>query len=105
MRILLPIIILLLGGGGFVALKASKPEPERLERAEKTWIVAVEEVATTSISPTLTLYGVIESPRVARLTAAVAADVSAVHVLDGQQVADQQLLLSLDDRETNLVLL
>ena len=56
------------------------------------------------LAPTLTLYGRVESPRVAALSAAVTADVETVTALEGETVESGQLLVMLDDRESALVL-
>lgn len=104
MRKLLPILILALGIGGFAALRASRPAVVPVGTSEKAWRVAVETVEPRSLAPELNLYGRVESPRTARLTAAVEADVVEVAVLEGQTVAAGAPLLRLDDHEVRLVL-
>jgi len=47
----------MVGAGGFMALKASKPQATALASTEKAWIVAVMDVEHVDHSPTLTLYG------------------------------------------------
>ena len=104
MRWLLPILILLIGAGGFMTLKASKPDATALESKEKAWIVATMGIQHADLSPTLTLYGRVESPQIAELSAALSADVMSVKALEGESVDKGDLLVVLDDREALLTL-
>lgn len=104
LRRVLPLIILLCGIGGFAALKASRPEPRPLAVEEKAWIVAVEPAHPATFAPTMSLFGRIDSPRVARLSAAITADVIGVEVLDGQRVTKAQTVVTLDRRDAELLL-
>ncbi len=103
-RIALPVLILFAGFGGTVMLVRSTPEHPPLAKQEKVWIVSVEEVTPASIAPELSLYGRIDSPRLARLSAALAADVVAVDVLEGEWAVAGQRLVALDERDARLVL-
>lgn len=103
-RVALPILILLAGFGGTVMLVKSKPERPPLAEEEKVWIVSVEEVSPASIAPDLSLFGRIDSPRLARLSAALAADVVTVDVLEGEWASTGQRLVALDERDARLVL-
>ena len=104
MRWLIPLLILTLGAGGFVALWASKPQLTPLEAQQRAWIVSVETVAPGPLAPMLRLYGRVESPNVAQLSAALNADVTAVRVLEGEQVRKGDLLITLDDRDYQLLI-
>ncbi len=104
MRWLFPLLILTLGVGGFVALWASKPQLTPLEAQQRAWIVSVETVAPGPLAPMLRLYGRVESPNVAQLSAALNADVTAVRVLEGEQVRKGDLLITLDDRDYQLLI-
>lgn len=103
MRRLLPVFILLVGLAGGAALVMSKPEREPLSVEERAWIVAVQAVVPQRRHPHLTLYGRVDSPRVARLSAAIAADVRAVNALEGGRVHAGDALVELDGREAALV--
>ncbi len=103
MRKLLPILFLALGAAGFLALKTSRPQPEPAPVEEKAWPVAVQAIEPRTLSPQLVLYGRVESPRYARLTAALEADVAEVAVLEGERVEAGALLVRLDDREVRLI--
>lgn len=103
MRRFLPVLILLVGAGGLVALVNSKPQREALEGREKAWIVDVVAVEPGTVSPQLSLYGRVRSARTANMSAAVAADVRSVDVLEGQYVEAGQVMVVLDDREAKLL--
>ena len=103
-RIALPLLILLAGSGGAAMLVKSKPQRPPLAEEEKVWIVAVEEVNPASIAPDLPLFGRVYSPRLARLSAALTADVVAVDVLEGEWTSRGQRLVALDERDARLVL-
>lgn len=56
-----------------------------------------------TLSPELTLYGVVESPRQSNLSAAVNADVVAVEVFEGSQVDSGSVMIKLDTTDLELV--
>lgn len=102
-RRFLPVLILLIGAGGLVALVNSKPHREALEAREKAWIIDVMNVEPATATPQLSLYGRVRSPRTANMSAAVTADVRAVNVLEGQSVRTGETMVVLDDREAELL--
>ena len=103
-RIVLPVLILAAGIGGMTALVKSKPEREPLEAEERAWTVAAVPAVPGTVTPRLVLFALVDSPRITNLSSAVAADVVAVDVLEGQRVGPGDRLLALDDREIRLVL-
>ncbi len=103
-RKLLPLLLLLVGAGGLAALALTRPQPEPLAPREKVWVVAVQPAAPQTLSPSLTLFARVDSPRAATLTAAVNADVLEVSALEGRPVAAGELLVRLDDRDARLSL-
>ena len=103
MRRILPILILLIGAGGLVALVNSKPQRAPLEAREQAWIIDVVTIEPTTYTPQLSLYGRVRSPRTANISAAVTADVRSVDVLEGQTVAAGETMVVLDDREAELL--
>ena len=92
------------GAAGAKFLKDTKPYPEPLVTQEKVWPVSVIDVRPSSRRPELTLFGRVESPRSANLTAALTADVVDVMVREGESVEKGQLLVKLDDRDSVLLL-
>jgi len=101
-RALLPILLLSLGAAGFAALVVSKPQAQAIVPQEKTWVVAVEPVRIETLAPVVSLYGRVESPRAATLSAAVTAEVLEVPAQEGRPVTPGQTLVVLDDRELRL---
>ncbi|MGB5763780.1 MAG: biotin/lipoyl-binding protein [Sedimenticolaceae bacterium] len=100
----LPVLILLLAGAAAGALIASKPKPKPVEVAERAWLVGTEAVARARHTPSVTLYGRVESLWSSELTAGVAADVREVAVVEGDQVEKGEILVRLDDRDERLEL-
>ena len=104
LRILLPVVVVALGVAGFALLKSSAPVDHPLEPSARVWSVAAVPVEYKNLSPTLRLYGRVESPRETRLRSAVSADVKELTVLSGSVVSKGELLLRLDDHDLKLIL-
>jgi len=103
-RILLPIVIVLVAIATFIGLKQSKPAKTVIQKPEKVWRVNTVPVNFQKISPEITLYGRIETPRKSTLKSALAADVVSISVLEGSEVEQGQSLLQLDDTDVQLLL-
>jgi RND family efflux transporter MFP subunit len=103
-RIILPLLVIAVGIAGYVLLRSSAPVDQPLEPSERVWSVNAVSVARKQLSPTLRLYGRVESPRETHLRAAVSADVQELMVLSGQNVRNGELLLRLDDDDVSLLL-
>jgi multidrug efflux pump subunit AcrA (membrane-fusion protein) len=103
-RVLLPLVILSVAIAIFMALSASKPEKKALQRPEKVWRVNTVSVQFKQISPEITVYGRVETPRRASLNAALSADVSQVNILEGAVVSEGDVLISLDNSDADLLL-
>lgn len=71
--------------------------------AERAWRVDVQEIELQTLSPQLTLYGHVTSPRAASLRAAVEADVTQVPAEEGRRVEAGDTLVELDRRELSLL--
>jgi RND family efflux transporter MFP subunit len=103
-RFLLPILILALAVGGFLALRATRPAALPVQAQEKAWRVNTQVAAPAPHVPNLLLYGAVEAPREASLSAAVAADVIEVRVSEGEMVEAGRILVVLDQRDIALLL-
>ena len=103
-RVLLLVVILIIAIAIFMALSASKPEKKQLQRPEKVWRVKTVPVKLEQISPEITLYGRVETPRRASLNAAISADVSQVNILEGAVVSEGDVLITLDNSDADLLL-
>ncbi len=102
--IVLPILVLLGGAGGFKVLLDSKPKAPPVEVSERVWNVTVQEAIAQRLSASLTLYARVDSNRVSTLSATLSANVQTVPALEGAHVKRGDLLVELDDREVRLTL-
>ena len=100
----------LLLGIGFATLLASTalvafaPEPARRPIQRTAVPVASEEVALGRYSPELSLYGRVETPHAASLTALVSATVASLEAREGDRVDAGQVLVQLDETDSRLLL-
>lgn len=101
-KIALPILIIIVAVIIYSVLKLTRPDTAVREPVEKKWLVEAVTAEFTSISPVITIYGRVETPRDASLKAALEADVVQVEVLEGDNVGFDQLLLRLDDTDVRL---
>ena len=85
-KIFLPILILICSLSVFVVLRASRPEQPVAETRERVWRVEVLDVVPQSLSPTLRLYGRVETPTLFKAAAPAASRVQRVWVREGEQV-------------------
>jgi len=91
--------ILATGIGIFVILKLSGPVQQPVESRERVWRVDTLIAQPKQLSPTLTLYGRVETPELLRAAAPADGRVAAVEVREGQRIEPGQLLLSMDPRD------
>ena len=87
-----------------VLLVATRPSEEPEQRQERAWAVDVIAAKPATINPTLELFGQVQSPQDAELSAGIEAVVIDMPVRDGVLVAEDEVLLILDDRDANLAL-
>jgi len=88
----------------FLLINTRTEEPPSQPR-EQAWLVDVLGVKQESIRPTLDLFGQVESPEDANLSAGIEAVVDEMLVRDGEAVSKGELLVVLDDRDTKLTLM
>lgn len=81
-------------------LYATKAKTPPIQAQEQAWVIATQPVKLETVSPTLPLYGRVETPRTAKLAAAVSAEVREVYVREGNVVRQGQHLIQLDDRDS-----
>lgn len=98
-RRMIPILIVLLGAGGFVLLKITRPPPPPVEIRERVWRVETRAVAPAEHRPVLTLIGRVEAPDRVRAAAPVTGRLLEVRVRDGQRVVADELLARLDPQD------
>ncbi len=98
-KIILPIAVLAVGVGTFAYLKSTAREQPAAEIRERIWRVEVQEVVPRTLTPTLTLYGQVETPKRLKAAAPAASIVNDVVVKEGDRVIKHQLLVRLDERD------
>ncbi len=103
-RILLPVVILLVAILLLLLLKFTKPAAEPVTISEKAWPVKAQIANPAAWRPQLELFGPVEAVWESRLNAGVEADVLRVHAVEGQAVAEGDLLIELDDSDARLLL-
>lgn len=84
---------------------ATGPDAEPEIRTEKSWPVSVLAIEPHRLNPTFLAYGRIESSNVAKIRTDLIAEVVAVHVKEGDWVAQGEVMLTLGDAEVRLRLL
>jgi len=87
------------GIGIFAILKLSGPVQQPVESRERVWRVDTLMAQPAQLSPTLTLYGRVETPELLRAAAPADGRVAAVEVREGQRIEPGRLLLSMDPRD------
>jgi len=85
-------------------LIGTRDRPTSLARPERAWVVDVSDVAYRTLKPTLELFGSVQSPQDAELSAGVDGLITDVPVLDGEAVEEGQALILIDDRDVRLTL-
>lgn len=106
-KVILPILILALGVSVFVYFTQSAPKRAPMLSQEKAWLVSTLAIEPQTLSPTLTLYGRVESPRDTTLrtpTLSKATTVLQRLVREGERVRAGQVLIELDARDSKLTL-
>ncbi len=106
-RLLLSLFILAIGIFGFVYMKKTKPQNEPIQIEEQAWTVKVVSALPTALSPTITLYGRVESPRSATLRTPtfslnVNTEVTNLLVLEGEKVKKGRVLIRLEKSDSTL---
>ncbi len=100
----LPLVILLAATAIFIYMSKTKPAAKPIAASEKTWTVNVEQIQPAAWSADLTLYGKVESLWASSLAAGLNADVLEVFVIEGDSVQKGDVLISLDQRDAQLLL-
>ena len=95
-------LVTLVGLAATTTLMATAPQHDASSVEEKIWPVTTMQVKAAELSPELRLFGRVETPHHAQLTAAVTATVTAVSVLEGELVEEGQILVVLDDADEQL---
>jgi len=98
-KFLLPILVLLIAAAIYFSLVNSKTEREKPALSEKVWQVEVITAQKQELSPSITLYGRIESPEQLKAAAPGGGIVEKVFVRNGASVKQGQALVTMDRRD------
>jgi len=98
-KFLLPILVLLIAAAIYFSLVNSKTEREKPALSEKVWQVEVITAQKQELSPSITLYGRIESPEQLKAAAPGGGIVEKVFVRNGASVTQGQALVTMDRRD------
>lgn len=98
-KILLPFLVLLIAGVLYFSLVSSRTERERPALTEKVWQIDVIEAWQQTLSPSVTLYGRIESPEQLKAAAPGGGIIEKVFVRNGARVELGQPLVTMDRRD------
>lgn len=98
-KIILPFLVLLVAGVVYFSLVASKTERELPALSEKIWQIEVLPVRQQQLSPSVTLYGRIESPEQLKAAAPGGGIIEKVFVRNGARVKLDQPLVTMDRRD------
>ncbi|MYB35333.1 MAG: biotin/lipoyl-binding protein [Gammaproteobacteria bacterium] len=101
-KFLFPLVFLAVGFAGFQFITKNQAESPQLMRKAPEQFVFVQTAEIKSEVPTIRLFGAVETPNFASLSAAIEADVEMVAILEGERVKDGDLLISLDRRDIEL---
>lgn len=96
---LLPLVILLIAASAFAYMKMTKSERAKPVAREKVWQVDVMKAEKQTLSPSLTLYGKVETQKLVRAAAPGAGLIAEVLVSPGDRVSVGQKLVSMDPRD------
>ena len=96
---LLPLAFILLAILLFRGMQSSRPQPPAQPVSERSWSVRAIAAQPERLSAEIELYGSVETPQMASLSAALEADLVSLEALEGEYVSAGQQLAQLDDRE------
>ncbi len=103
-KLILPLIVLVISSIIIVILVILRPDPPKKHKKTTEYGVLVIDAVKGDFQPYIPLYGFVESPMNAQITAAISSDVEKVIVSEGDFVEKGQLLIQLDqiDYQLNL---
>lgn len=98
-KFILPLLVLLIAGVLYYSLVSSKSAREKPALTEKVWQIEVITAQQQALSPSVTLYGRIESPEQLKAAAPGGGIVEQVFVRNGARVNQGQPLVTMDRRD------
>ena len=98
-KFLLPVLVLLIAGVLYYSLVSSRTVREKPALTEKVWQIDVITAERKALSPSVTLYGRIESPEQLKAAAPGGGIIEKVFVRNGARVTQGQPLVTMDRRD------
>jgi len=98
-RRILPLLIIVLAVSVAFSMVSSKPQRKKPQPSEKVWHVDVMPARIQQLSPSLKLYGVVETPSLLKAAAPGDGLLTKVRVQSGDRVKPGQLLVEMDRRD------
>ena len=98
-KFILPLLVLLIASVLYYSLVSSKSEREKPTLTEKVWQIEVITAQQQALSPSVTLYGRIESPEQLKAAAPGGGIIEQVFVRNGARVKQGQPLVTMDRRD------
>ncbi len=98
-KFILPILVLLIAAAIYFSLVNGKTERDKPALTEKVWQIEVITAQQQELSPSITLYGRIESPEQLKAAAPGGGIVEKVFVRNGASVKQGQQLVTMDRRD------
>lgn len=98
-KLLVPLLIIILGISVFLLLTATRPTAKPVTAKERVWQIKSQPAQPEVLSPTLTLYGQVETPALVNAATPGKGRVLTVAVNEGDKIEKGQFLLSLDPRD------
>ncbi len=97
-KVILPVLILAAGFGGYRYLTLTKPDVATAPAVERVWPVEAVTIAIGTVTPTLTAYGTLDAARSVALRPLVGGEVVAIgpQLRDGAEVAAGDMLIEID---------
>lgn len=98
-KMIVPVLILGMSIALFLGLKFTKPIYQTQKPSERVWTVDVVEAHLEPLSPSLTLYGRVETADLIKAASPNRGRVKKIFVKEGEAVTTGHLLLVLDERD------
>lgn len=96
MRYLLPPVFIMLAILGFMFLKATRPEAPPVEEEQRRWPIAALTVEKEQLSPSIRLFGQINTEALTSIRSRSAGDIDTVFAQAGDSVQAGDLLIAID---------
>lgn len=102
---IIAVAILGLGVAGFMALKATKPEPQKVQAEERVWSVQTQPLVMGDFAPMQTLYATVQADKVQVLSAPMSGVIEKVGVQSGEWASENEEIIRMEAADFEIALL